>query len=341
MPSKKRNKHVKNTDDYVCAYVYLYINKYNLKTYIGFRYAFEGNPFDDFNNNYNSSCTINNDEFWAAMENGELEWEILAVFIGKGSAERAHKLEVDLIRFTYETYGADNIYNGHIENDEFIYIWTDKRREQRSNQSKEYWDDPLYGDERREQRSNQAKEYWKDDSYREKCLAPLLEYSTSPEYKEIRSNNAKEVNSRPKVKQAIGSAISILEWVTDKDGNSFRVPTEETQKYINDGGYLGRNTRGMKRPESAVKATADKLRGVPKSEDSKLKNRLSHLGKYDGEKNPSFGKKWITDGINKDFLPLEEALKYIEEHEGWRFGQPQWYIDKCQAARKKKKSVNS
>lgn len=106
------------------AYVYWFYNKYNFKTYFGSRAAYEGSYKDDFMTNYNSSAT--DEEFFQALENGELVGEVIAVFTGETYEEvgkRAVVYENDLIELYWDNVGKEHSYN-HYSNGKFSKIGT-------------------------------------------------------------------------------------------------------------------------------------------------------------------------------------------------------------------------
>lgn len=50
------------------------------------------------------------------------------------------------------------------------------------------------------------------------------------------------------------------------------------------------------------------FRGKFHTDTSKEKMRLSKIGKYDGEKNPAYGKHWITNGVINKLVPKTSEM---------------------------------
>lgn len=98
------------------AYIYVYINKINGKTYIGSRSSYIGSCYDDFNINYFSSSI--NKEFISAMKNNELEGRIICVinsdeYPGKDIRKIILEIEDKFIQAYWKKFGKENSYNKH------------------------------------------------------------------------------------------------------------------------------------------------------------------------------------------------------------------------------------
>lgn len=96
------------------AYIYVYTNKINGKTYIGSRSSYIGSCYDDFNIKYFSSSV--NEEFISAMKNNELEGKIICVinsdeYPGRDIRKIILEIEDKIIQAYWRKFGKENSYN--------------------------------------------------------------------------------------------------------------------------------------------------------------------------------------------------------------------------------------
>lgn len=105
----------------------------------------------------------------------------------------------------------------------------------------------------------------------------------------------KESLSKPDVKIKMSKSHKNL--IPVYKGNDYkRIKPEELENYIN---------KGYKK-------------GLPEYVINKCKENTNYAHMY-GETNPAYGRKWMTNGIDKVFLKPEEFTKYLEL--GYVFGQ--------------------
>lgn len=95
--------------------------------------------------------------------------------------------------------------------------------------------------------------------------------------------------------------------------------TKATRKKISKGMMGNTNGLGKKRPLSAIRATADALRGIPRSKKVKEKISKSKKGQMLGEKHPNWKGGKITDKngyihIKMREHPQSNSIGYIREH---------------------------
>lgn len=117
--------------------------------------------------------------------------------------------------------------------------------------------------------------------------------------------------------------------IISKENNGFvgKKHNEETLKLIGD------VNRGKVLDDGWRKKLSDATKGRPKREEHKNKIGMSHKGKLHtkehtinqanaqrgkrlGKNNPSFGKKWITNGEENKFVEFSENILDL----GWKFG---------------------
>lgn len=105
------------------AYIYIYTNKINGKTYIGSRSSYKGSCYNDFNIKYFGSSK--NKEFINARKNNELEGKILCVINSEQfPKDDIRKVILDIedkfIQAYWKQFGKENSYNiysnGHWNN---------------------------------------------------------------------------------------------------------------------------------------------------------------------------------------------------------------------------------
>lgn len=91
------------------SYIYTYVNKETLKTYIGARCNYKGSCYDDFNIKYFSSSK--DKEFRQDMADGKLEGQIILVMNGENANKKIFEIEEKLILGYWDKYGKENSYN--------------------------------------------------------------------------------------------------------------------------------------------------------------------------------------------------------------------------------------
>lgn len=292
----------KRPEEYTEAYLYWYWNIISFKIYIGYRYAYEGSPFDDFDIVYKSSSK--NDDFWKDMEKGLIKGEILAVYTGPNAAIIAKEKEDDLIRFAWDTFGRKNVYNRCCGGHSFSVAGIHKTKEQKEYLSKIKTGKKLNLTE--EQHKNRSKNASISNMNRGIKICPAILYY----YMCIEKKNYREISVVLNVpassvrRLAIKYSIPYLaEYHPSKES------IEKGKQTLKKNGYDC--SKDVERNLKISKA----LSGVPKSEESKRKNSESHKGRIPGNKGKKTKKlNWRTP--QGDIVQMDRANAH-KWHPDW------------------------
>jgi len=292
----------KRPEDYTEAYVYWYWNIESFKIYIGYRYAYEGSPFDDFNIMYHSSSL--NDDFWKDMEAGLLEGEILAVYTGENAAIIAKKKEDELIKFAWDTIGKKNTYNRCYGGANFSAAGTHKTQEQREYLSKIKTGKKLnLSAEQHQKRSKNASNSNKNRAIKI-CPAVLYYYMCIKKENYVNISKILGVPSSSVRRNAIIFNIPYM-WEAHM--------TEESKKKMLE--TRSKNGYDCSKDVERNLKISRALKGTPKTEESKRKNSESHKGKIPGNKGKKTKKlNWLSP--QGDVVQMDRANAH-KWHPDW------------------------
>ncbi len=113
------------------------------------------------------------------------------------------------------------------------------------------------------------------------------------DYINSENKNGNDVNRSPEHYVKMGSAAANKIWKKWESDPNFR---EEFRVKLSNRSVLYQLTNG------------NPFKGKKHSDETKQKMREARKGKVDGNKNPSFGKHWITNGLVSKLVPKENFL---------------------------------
>lgn len=292
----------KKPEEYTEAYLYWYWNIISFKIYIGYRYAYEGSPFDDFDIVYKSSSK--NDDFWEDMEKGLIKGEILAVYTGPNAAIIAKEKEDELIRFAWDTFGRKNVYNRCCGGHSFSAAGLHKTKEQKEYLSKIKTGKKLNLTE--EQHKNRSKNATISNINRGIKICPAILYY----YMCIKKENY----------VSISKILGVASFSVRRNAILFNIPymwephmSEESKKKMLE--TKAKNGYDYSKDVERNLKISKALSGVPKSEESKRKNSEAHKGKIPGNKGKKTKKlNWKTPAGNIVQMDKANAHKW---HPDW------------------------